>query len=518
MARIRQQHPQNYGSSGNINTEFEALIRYLNSAELGNKTIAELMKTLFNEDGQFDGPIEFRRDTDGGIQYRVGEFSREDAGWNTLARLDELRGEPGEDFGEIGAPILYSREDFTATSGQTDFEYGFDEDNDELLVYVDGVLQVPGNSADYIADPSVGSAGGISFNAGLSAGEVVTAYKIRATAITGFKRSDIETVDSQAVFPFEFDENTRLQVYKNGILQREGGSYDYTVQPLNNTVTFNTPLAAGNLVTIITVENNSVRAVTGMMFEENFVHTDTGLIRYDKIQIADDAIPQDKVSGLTTEINTKAKITVSATTPVSAASPDLWLDTSQSPNQLKFFDGTQWLRTSPDSSLPTFTTTQAGQYVRVNGTGTALEYGGIDFSSLIPITQKGAANGVASLDSSGRLPTSQLPSVLASDSYYKRIGTPAAEGYGIKRVYRQKIRIEGLALQTTSGTCNVQVAVEGTGYGSAYSVSSTPNEFVLGTPIEVDSSSSSSEIGFIVSNISSTSELEVTMAVSIIAA
>jgi len=517
MARLRQQHPQNYSSSSNINTEFEALVRYLNSAELGNKTIAELMKTLFDENGEFSGPIEMRRDNEGGIQYRVGEFEREDQGWETLARLDEIRGEPGQDFGEIGAPIIYGRVDITATAGQTEFEYAFDDVNDELLVYVDGVLQSPGSSFDYVVDPTIGSAGGVRFNSGLSSGETVSIYKIRATAVTGFKRSDIVTVDTQAVFPFEFDENTRLQVYKNGILQREGGTNDYTVQPFNNTVTLNSAIPAGNLVTIITVENTSVRAVTGMMFEENYVYPDTGLIRYDKLQIADGEVPQSKVANLSQDVSEKAKLTVSTTTPVSPVTGDLWHDVSQSPNQIKFYDGAQWLRTSPESSLPTFTSTQAGQYVKVNGTGTALEYGGIDLSSTIPITQKGAASGVASLDSKGRLPTSQLPTVLASDSYYKKVATPSAEYYVTKRVYRQKIRIEGLALQTTSGTCNVQVAVAGTGYGSSYSVSSTPNEFVLGTPIEIDSSTSSRGIGFIVSNISSASELEVTMAVSIIA-
>ena len=39
MVRLRQQYPQNYGSSGNINTEFENLTRYLNSAELGDNTV-----------------------------------------------------------------------------------------------------------------------------------------------------------------------------------------------------------------------------------------------------------------------------------------------------------------------------------------------------------------------------------------------------------------------------------------------------------------------------------------------
>ena len=48
MARLRQQHPQNYVSSGNIHTDFENIIRYINAAEFGDKTIGELLAVLFN--------------------------------------------------------------------------------------------------------------------------------------------------------------------------------------------------------------------------------------------------------------------------------------------------------------------------------------------------------------------------------------------------------------------------------------------------------------------------------------
>jgi len=254
-----------------------------------------------------------------------------------------------------------------------------------------------------------------------------------------------------------------------------------------------------------------------MMFEENFVDVASGLIRFDKLQIADDDIPQAKVDNLATDISEKAKLTISANTPNAPATGDLWLDTSQSPNQLKFYDGTQFLRTSPDSSLPTFTSSQAGQFVKVNGTGTALEYGTVDLSSTIPVTQKGSANGVASLDSTGRLPTAQLPSILSTDSLFAVIPTPSDSGFQITRIFRQKIRVDGLALRTQSGTCSVQIAVDGQGFGNVSSASSTPSEFVLGTPIEVDATTNSSSIGFIVSNNSSASNLEVTLAVSIIA-
>ena len=518
MARIRQQYPQNYVSSGNINTEFESIIRYINAAEYGNNTVGELLAKVFDADGNWDGPVEFRKDSSAGIQYRVGEYTDEESGWITLVTLAEIRGEAGQDFGEIGAPIIFGRADYTATSAQTDFDYAHDA-TDELLVYVDGILKTPGGSNDYTSDDTGGSAsaGVVTFNAGLTAGEVVTIYKIRATSITGFTRQDTFTSATQTVFPFVHTPETKLQVYKNGILQREGGAYDYVASADTDTVTFTSAVASGNLISIITVENTSVQAVTGMMFEENYVDTASGLIRFDKISIANGDIAQAKVTDLTTDLGEKAKLTVGSTTPTSPATGDLWHDTSQTPNQLKFYDGTQWLRTSPDSSLPTFTTSNAGEFVKVNGTGTALEYGTVDLSSVIAVTQKGSANGVASLDSTGRLPSSQLPSVLSSDSLYQSVTTPTNTLYSIKRIYKQKIRIDGMALQTTSGTCSVQVTVDGTTYGSVYSVSSTPNEFTLGTPIEIDATSASHEIGFEVTNNASASVLEVTMAISVIA-
>ena len=48
-----------------------------------------------------------------------------------------------------------------------------------------------------------------------------------------------------------------------------------------------------------------------MMFEEDFAHTDSGLIKFNKIKIDNDAIPQAKVASLTTDLGAKAKLTVS---------------------------------------------------------------------------------------------------------------------------------------------------------------------------------------------------------------
>lgn len=513
MARLRQQNPQNYVASGNINAEFENVIRYLNSAELGEKTLGELLETLFDESGIWQGPIELRSDSSSGLQYRVGTYTDESTGWKNLATLESLRGAAGSVVGELGAPILFSRQDTVATAGQTVVSYAH-ASGDELLVYVDGVLKRLGSSYDYQASDSANT---VTFNSGLSAGETVTVYKIRTSSITGFTRSDTATTASQTVFPFVHDEATVLQVYKNGILQRSGGANDYVTNAASDTVTFTSAVPSGNTVTIITVENTSTNVVTGLMTEANFTDLATGKITFANMQFADGDLPQAKVSGLVSHISTAAKLTVSGSTPSAPASGDLWMDTSQTPNTLKFYTGTQWLETAPESSLPTFTAPNAGQFVKVNSTGTALSYADIDLTSVVPVTQKGAANGVAELDSTGRLPAAQLPTILASDSIYQSTsGAVSNANYTIKRIYRQKIQIDAISLQCSSGSATWQLLVNGVAVGSTQSVTSSGLETVLSTPQEIDATSSSKSIGFAITGASSLNDLEVTLAISIL--
>ena len=512
MARLRQQYPQNYGSSNNINTEFENVVRYLNAAELGEKTIGELLATIFDTTGSWIGPIELRKDSSAGLQYRVGTYTDTTSGWITLASLAEIRGETGSQAGTIGAPILHSRTDIVATSSQTVFDYAH-ASTDELLVYVNGVLKRSGASNDYQTSTTAGSgnAGAVTFNAGQTSGHIITIYKVRASSVTGYNRVDTLTTANQTIFPFTHDDQAVLQVYKNGILQRSGGSNDYTSSSTTNSVSFNSTVASGNLVTIITVENTATTAVTGLMMESNFVNTDTGLIDFTKIAIDNNEIAQAKVANLATSLTAKANLTSASSTPSAPATGDLWMDTSLTPNILKFYNGTQWLQTSPDSSLPTITTANASKYVRINGTGTALEYATVDLSSVIATSQRGAANGVASLDSSGLLPASQLPATLATDCYYLKVASPSDTTYDFKKIYGQKIQITKISVSTTGGTITVQPQVNGTAVtgSSTYAANSTGLNSTLGTTIEIDATSTPKTIGFITTNNSSGANLEV---------
>lgn len=513
MPRLRQQNTGNYGTSSNISAEFENLIRYLNRAELGDKTLGELMATVFDEDGEFVGPIEIRLDPTAGLQYRVGTYTDETSGWQTIAETSEIRGPSGSNVGTVGAPILYNRQDYVATASQTVFSYAFDT-TDDLLVHVNGVLMTP--TVDYSKNPATDT---VTFTVGRTAGQVVSIFSVRASAITGYNRVDTVTTAPQAVFPFVHSDSDELQVYKNGILQREGGSFDYTRNAATDSVTFNTTIPTSNVVTILTVQNTSAQAVTGLLMEADYTDLTTGLIRYNKLSIADAQIPQAKVSGLVVDLGKSAKIIVSATTPTGEwlSSGRLWLDTSQTPNILKFFNGVTWLATSPESSLPPYATTDALKYVRINATGTGFVYDTVDLSSVISITQKGAANGVPTLDATGRMPISQLPTAIGAESYYeRRAGAVANATYTLKRVFKQKVQIVGLSFQCSAGSATIQLAVNGVGIGATYTVNTTGLDVNLVTPQQVDASGSNQRIGYIVTAQSALADLEVTIAAQVL--
>jgi hypothetical protein len=505
MSRLRQLFAQNYPNSGNISSEFESVIRYLNAAELGNKTIAELLAQLFDQDGNFAGPIELRLDTNSGLEYRIGAYSSPDAGWHQMASLDDIRGPAGENLGTIEGPFFYNRQDFTATAGQTQFAYTIDATVDDVVVYKNGLLLA---ASEYTVDDLNNR---ITLDSGASLNDLISIYSIRTSSVSGYVRTDLTSSAGQAVFPFVHTDDQKLMVFRNGILQREGGAYDYVQSALSSTVTFTTALPANDLVTIMTVENAAVRNVGGLLMEDEYA-TD-GLLRWDKINVADGAIPQSKVQDLVASLIAKAKLTVSGVTPTGSAQGDLWLDTSQIPNTLKFYDGSNWLNTNPGSSLPSFITSNANQYVRVNALGTGLEYGNIDFSALVPKTYIGAANGVAALDSAGKLPTSQLPDIFAIGTMgYQNLGTVNNGTVLVQRIYGVKMRLTGWGYKLAAGTCTIQISVDGVTVGATQAVTSAAGQNNFGTIIEIDATTATRRIEITITSATSASGLEVGLA------
>ena len=605
MARLRQQHPQNYVNSGNIHTDFENLIRYINSAELGNKTIGELFGILFNEEGVFRGPIQMRQDVNTGIQYRVGQYADDESGWITIANIADLRGSAGASVGNVEGPFFFNRQDFeigssvtaitvgaggsgytaapsvtigppndttngvqaaatatisggavtaitittagsgysaaptitltggngssataTATIGtpNTVVPYTFDASTEDIVVYRNGILlheaTTGGTAAQYTYSTTNNTVTIGNVSPALANADKITIYSIRSQAVTNFRRVDNEISGATTLVSFVHTTDEKLLVFRNGVLQEPGGNADYLASSAASTITFldtNNQLNTGDKVTIITVENTSVKTVAGLMFEDEYTDAN-GFIKYAKLSVTDNQIPQIKVSNLATSLAGKANIVNSLTAPTAPVTGDLWLDTSQVPAVLKFYDGTQFLNTSPESSLPTFLQTNAGQYVRVNGTGTSLEYGDIDFSALVPKTYMGAANGVATLDTSGKLPVSQLPETFSTITipffsvWEQSSATVTNKTYFVTWLFKQTIRIDGLAFKLSGGTCTIQLSVDGVAVGSTYSVSTTASQQSLTTIIEINASATGRRLELVVTNASSATTLEVGIA------
>lgn len=509
MARLRQQFAQNYGSSANINAEIENIVRYVNAAELGNNTIAELIRVLFNDDGEFIGPIDLRLDTTNGLQYRVGTYEDDDDGWQTIANIADIRGPAGQNFATIEGPFFYNRQDYIADGGETSLSYTFDESTDEIVVYINGLLQA--ETGVYTPDEANSQ---VDFDSALSASDAVTIYSVRVNSVADYRRSDTLSTTNQAVFPFVHTADERLLVFVNGLLQREGGAYDYTTNPASDTITFTSGQSLNDLITIITVDNQTITNVGGLMLEDDYTDSN-GLIPYAKLAIADAAIPQAKVNGLAAGLAAKPDVYVQGTSPVSPNSGDLWLNTGVTPNTLYFYDGATWLRTSPDSALPNFTASNANQWLGVNSNGTALVYADIDFSALVPKTYMGAANGVASLDSNGRLPSGQLPEIFSQMtlpffSVWEDGASAIANGtYHVGNIYKQRFRIDGMTYKLSSGTCTIQLSVDGTPVGDTYNVSSTRSNSSFVTTIEVDASATGRRLELVVTNNVSGNDLEV---------
>lgn len=505
MARLKVLYPNNHTSSGNIGADVENIVRYVNSAELGDNTLSELLSKLFNADGTVTGVVELRNDTSNGLQYRVGTYTDANSGWLNLATASEIRGNSGVDVGTIGAPIFSGRQDFTATASQAVFNFSLNA-SDAVLVYINGALQT-GTTVT-----SDATANTVTLSSGAAAGDIVTIFKVQNANTSGFSRTEVLANANQAVFPYVHTAQQSIMVYRNGVLQRSGSSNDYNTSPAQSTITFTSALSLNDVITFLRVEDTSSVKVSGLMTEDTFTDQN-GFIPFAKVSVADGGIPQTKVANLSTLLSNRGRVYVSASTPSGVNAGDFWVDTSASPNVLKFYNGTGWLLTSPDTGIPAFTSANALQQLRVNSTGGGLEFAAVDVSALIPQTYIGAADGVAGLDSTGKLPIAQLPDTFATRSFFFNKDGSVADGtYTITRAFKQNVRIDAIAVKTTSGTCNVQLNLAGQNFGDTVAASSTLTEQNLSSSITVDATTLSKKIAITVSSASSVQDIEITLA------
>ena len=234
--------------------------------------------------------------------------------------------------------------------------YTFDASTEDIVVYRNGILlheaTTGGTAAQYTYSTTNNTVTIGNVSPALANADKITIYSIRSQAVTNFRRVDNEISGATTLVSFVHTTDEKLLVFRNGVLQEPGGNADYLASSAASTITFldtNNQLNTGDKVTIITVENTSVKTVAGLMFEDEYTDAN-GFIKYAKLSVTDNQIPQIKVSNLATSLAGKANIVNSLTAPTAPVTGDLWLDTSQVPAVLKFYDGTQFLNTSPESS------------------------------------------------------------------------------------------------------------------------------------------------------------------------
>lgn len=486
MARLRQYFASRYASQEATGAEFENIIRYLNSAELGNLTLTELLTKVFNEDGDVDIGLEIKVDPSTGLEFRLDP----DAPWTLIAPMEDIRGAAGLNVGTIEAPLFSNQVEVTAGVAQTVYPYTIAADTAAVLVWINGVLQATA-AYSYSSVTNL-----VTLNSAPSTGALVRLVSIRTSPATAYRRVDLTAASAQISFPFPMDEYEEIVVFRNGIMQREGGSYDYIKSWQTGIVTMTTAQTAGTLISIICITNSKIRDVAGLMLEDQYATN--GLIRLDKIAIADGALPQAKVAGLVAALAGKAVITVSGTTPLTPGTGDLWINTSYSVPALMFFDGTHWLNSSPNGMIPLPLPVNALQYLRLNSTATSLEYAAFDTSGLVKTSDIGAINGVAPLNSAGQIPVINMPDGAIRSPITGRIaGSIANTTIVVGHIAGGVHSFKGLTAKLATGSLSLQLAVNGTPIGSVLAVTTTTARLAI-TPASVDASISPKDVSLIV--------------------
>ncbi len=494
MARLRQYFASRYGSQEATSSEFENIIRYLNSAELGNQTLAELMAKVFDEDGDVALGVEFRFDAATGLEFRLDDASD----WTLIADAVSIRGTPGINLGTVNGPLLSNRQQFTAGVSQVAYAYTVTSPLADLMVWINGVLQAP-ESYSY----SSGS-GTLTLVSAPATSALVTVASIRANPAESFRRIDLEAVDGQAVFPFPLEDLDEIIVFRNGIMQREGGGYDYIKSHVSSTITMTSAQTAGALITIIRISNTAINDVAGLMLEDNYCTN--GLIRLEKVMIPDAALDSAKVDGLDDALAARPSITVGTSSPLTPAAGDLWIKTAASVPYMLFYDGVRWINASPNGILPSPVISNALQFVRLNATANAMEFVDIDLSSVLGVISRGAPNGVAPLDSSGLLPTSVLPSWVSRSPIIGIRAGSIVNGTLSIGIIEDKYTVDGISLALSAGTATVQLSIGGSLVGSTMAVTTTPQRLAIGN-INIDASAVPKVVSLVVTGASAATDL-----------
>lgn len=495
MARLRQYFASRYASTEATSSEFENIIRYLNSAELGNLTLAELLVKLFDDNGDLSLNVNFRFDAATGLEFRLDETAE----WTLIVPAADMRGAAGMNVGTIEAPLFFNRQDFTAGAAQTVYAYTIVSEAASVLVWINGVLQ---GSSSYTFSKANST---VTLASAATTGALVTLSCIRTSPATAYRRADMTAATNQVTFPFPHGAAEEVVVFRNGIMQREGGSYDFIKSWQTSTVTMTTAQTSGTLITVICITNDLIRDVAGLMLED--AYCTNGLIRLNKVSIADGALPQAKVSGLAAALTGKPNLDVSPSAPTGTLTAgSLWVNTSGSVPALMFYDGVRWLSSSPNGMIPLPQTSNALQYVRLNSTATALEYAALDTSALMPTNSRGAANGVAPLDASGLLPGSVLPAWVARTPIIGVRSGSVANGTYVIGTIEDLYVFDGLTLVLSTGSASVQLVVGGVNVGGLAAVTTSISKLNITTSVR-DASTTPMVVSLVVSGAAGAADL-----------
>lgn len=505
MARLRQYFSNRYSSAEATSAEFESLIRYINSAELGNKTLAELMSAIFNDNGVLDLGIEFRFNPATGIEFRIDSTVDE---WDLIVAAEDIRGANGANLGTVEAPLFSNRVDVVATGGQTTFSYVQTSGASAVIVWVNGILRA---QSGYTYNQGLGQ---LVFSAGLTALDLVSIASVRSSPAATYRRVDFVATSGQSIFPFAHESFEEIIVFRNGLFQREGGGFDYVKSSVTDTVTMTTPQAGGSNITIMSISNESLREVTGLMMESRYA-TD-GFIRLDRIAIPNNALSQSLVNGLVPALATRPKITVSTSQPALPVAGDLWINTSLTVPTLLFWDGVRWLSASPNGLVPLPLAANALQFLRLNATATALEYAPFDTSALVQQTSIGVANGVASLGAAGRLPATQLPAIANQLPIIGKVAGAITNSTTVVGILANaKHSFDGITAKLDAGSCTLQLQVGGVSIGSTLSVTTTTTRLAIATVIR-DAIATPQDVALIVTGATGASGLTFNIGNSIV--
>lgn len=469
MARIKQLYPSRYASTEATSAEFENIIRYLRSGELGNRTIAELLRQLFNSEGNLDIGLELRFDPAEGLQYRLGG---EDQEWIDIIEPEKLRGDSGEYVGEIGDALMFNRADYVGDGVSTVFNYSFSESDADTLLYRNGLLQSPNAYTLNEIDNT------ITIYPAIGEDENITVFQIRKSELNGYSRTEIIATQNQYIIPFKFNTEDQLFIYRNGILYKEGENDDYVLNAGTSTITFLTPMASGDLVTILRLQGGGLRAVGGLLMEDQYCFN--GKILYDKILVENEEISPDKVQGLEDLMDKSKQVFVQDTTPVDTDETeinagDLWIQTGTPRSVLYFYDGLRWVSTAPDGSIPSITKGDELRYLRVNSAGSALEFAAIDLSSCVKKDDVGNPNGVASLDENGQISSDLIKEYYGYCPINYRTDSAIVKDGVLTLGYIANVQayLDRMTISLDVGTASVQLYVGDVAVGAVTDISTT---------------------------------------------